>query len=103
MATLAKFVPGKITMDPKEVRYDASRLAGTWVQGTEDVCGGATRIRSTRFTVWGLVEWRNLGLSDAEILQRHPDLSQADLNAAWAYYERHREEVDQAIRDNQEA
>jgi uncharacterized protein (DUF433 family) len=89
-------------MPPREVLYDANRLAGTWVMRTEGVCGGATRVRNTRYTIWGLVEWRQLGLSDAEILKRHPDLTQADLNTAWAYYECNREEVDQTIRDNQE-
>jgi len=60
-------------------------------------------MRHTRYTVWGLVECRRLGLSDAEILKRNPDLTQADLNAAWAYYEQYREEVDRAIRENQDA
>jgi uncharacterized protein (DUF433 family) len=103
MSTLPKFCPGKITMSPRDVLFDGNRLAGTWVQRAEEVCGGATRIRNTRYTVWGLVEWKQLGLSDAEILKRHPDLTQADLNTAWAYYERNREEVDRAIRENQEA
>jgi uncharacterized protein (DUF433 family) len=73
------------------------------VRRTAGVCGGAARLRDTRHAVWGLVEWRRLGLSDAEIVKRNPDLTQADLNAAWAYYEQHREEVDQAIRENQDA
>jgi uncharacterized protein (DUF433 family) len=53
--------------------------------------------------VWGLVEWRRLGLSDAEILRHVPDLTQGDLEVAWEYYEQHREEIDQAIRENEEA
>jgi uncharacterized protein (DUF433 family) len=90
-------------MSPREVVFDGDRLAGRWTRHTEGVCGGAARIRNTRYTVWGLVERRQLGLSDVEILSRHPDLTQADLNTAWAYYQQHREEVDQAIRDKQEA
>jgi uncharacterized protein (DUF433 family) len=103
MSTIVKFSHGQLTMSPREVVYDGDRLAGTWTQHTEGVCGGDARIRNTRYTVWGLVEWRQLGLSDAEILRRHPDLTQADLNTAWGYYECHREEIDEAIRDNQEA
>lgn len=80
----------------------ASAPAELSIQRTKGVCGGAARIRNTRYTVWGLVEWRQLGLSDAEILRRHPDLTQADLNTAWGYYERNREEVDQTIRANRE-
>lgn len=81
----------------------ASAPAEAWIQRTKGVCGGAARIRNTRYSIWGLVEWRQLGLSDAEILRRHPDLTQADLNAAWEYYKCNREEIAQAIRGNQEA
>ncbi len=77
--------------------------AASWVQKTPDVCGGDARIRDTRHTVWGLVQWRQLGLSDAKILEQHPDLTPADLEAAWAYYARNRDEIDQAIRENDEA
>jgi hypothetical protein len=52
--------------------------------------------------VWSLVEWRNLGLSDDEILEQHPDLSHADLQVAWEYYGQHRDEIDQAIRENED-
>lgn len=103
MSSLLTFPPRKITMIVREVRFEPNELAETWVQRAKGVCGGAARIRNTRYTIWGLVEWRQLGLSDAEILRRHPDLSQADLNTAWGYYEHNREEIDQAIRANQEA
>jgi uncharacterized protein (DUF433 family) len=67
------------------------------------VCGGDACIRDTRLTVWGLVEWRQLGLSDEEVLQRVSGLTPADLEAAWDYYGRNREEIEQAIRENEEA
>lgn len=67
------------------------------------VCGGAARIRATRHTVYGLVQWKRLGLSDERILQHHPDLTPADLEAAWAYYEAHRAEIDDAIRADEKA
>jgi uncharacterized protein (DUF433 family) len=75
----------------------------SWISKTPGVCGGDACIRRTRHTVWGLVEWRRLGLSDAEILERHPDLTSADLDVAWEYVEQHREEIDQVIRENEEA
>src|SRR3954471_12099514 len=75
----------------------------SWVEKVPGVCGGDARIRKTRITVWGLVQRRDHGLSDAEILERLPVLTHADLRAAWGYYESHREEIDQAIRDNTEA
>jgi uncharacterized protein (DUF433 family) len=75
----------------------------SWVEKTEGVCGGDARIRATRHTIWGLVAWRKLGLTDARILEHHPDLTPADLEAAWVYYEAHRAEIDRAIQENEEA
>jgi type III restriction enzyme len=73
------------------------------IQETPGICGGEARIRNTRHTVAGLVQWRNLGLSDARILVHHPDLTPADLEAAWSYYREHAEEIDRAIRRDEEA
>ena len=65
-------------------------------------CGGDACIRDTRITVWGLVEWRRLGRSDEWIRDSVEGLNQADLDAAWQYYSTHREEIDEAIRQNAE-
>ena len=43
---------------------------------TVGVCGGEACIRNTRHTVSGLVEWRQLGLTDKQILERHPEFKQ---------------------------
>ena len=75
----------------------------SWIEKTPGVCGGDARIRKTRITVAGLVERRAHGLLDAEILERLPTLTEADLSAAWQYYEQHRDEIDQAIRQDAEA
>jgi uncharacterized protein (DUF433 family) len=69
----------------------------SWIEKKPGVCGGEACIRNTRHTVAGLVEWRNLGLTDARILEHHPDLTEADLQVAWSYYDQHRGEVDSAI------
>ena len=73
------------------------------IEKSPGVCGGDARIRDTRHTGAGLVEWRRLGLTDGQILKRHPDLSPADLEAAWTYSEQHREEIERAIRENEDA
>jgi uncharacterized protein (DUF433 family) len=99
---ILKFQPGSIRMDARPVIGGQSLVAPT-VNRTDDVCGGAARIRNTRYTVWGLVEWQQLGLEDAEILRRHPDLTQADLDAAWEHYRRNPAEIERAIRENEEA
>ncbi|HEV2949880.1 MAG TPA: DUF433 domain-containing protein [Gemmataceae bacterium] len=79
------------------------RKNDSWIQKTPDVCGGDACVRNTRITVWGLVEWKKLGLSDLEIMNRIPGLSSADLEAAWEYYGKYREEIEQTIRENVEA
>jgi uncharacterized protein (DUF433 family) len=76
---------------------------GSWVQENPDFYGGAPRIRNPRHSVSGLVQWRNLGLSDARILEHHPHLTADDLEAAWDYYSRHRPEIDRAIRADEDA
>ena len=79
------------------------RKNNSWIQKTPDVCGGDACIRDTRITVWGLVEWKQLGLTEPEIISRIQGLTAADLEAAWEYYEKNREEIEQAIRENEEA
>ncbi len=74
----------------------------SWVTTTPDVCGGEPCIRDTRHTVAGLIEWKHLGLSDARILEHHPDLTLADLHAAWEYYEQHRQQIDAILADDAE-
>ena len=76
---------------------------GSSIQKTPDVCGGDACIRNTRITVWGLVNYRKLGLTNARILEVIDGLTQADLDAAWDYYSRNRAEIDGAIKDNEEA
>jgi len=75
----------------------------SWVTKTPGVCGGDACVRDTRYTISGLVEWKRLGLTDERILEHHPDLSEADLQTAWEYYATHRDEIDEAIRENAEA
>ena len=75
----------------------------SWIQKTPGVCGGDACIRDTRITVWGLVEYRQLGLSDDEIKRRVQGATSADLEAAWEYYGQNHTEIDEAIRANAEA
>jgi uncharacterized protein (DUF433 family) len=75
----------------------------SWIQKSPGVCGGEACVRNTRHTVAGLVEWKKQGLTDARILEHHPDLTQADLEAAWAYYDAHREEIEQILKEDAQA
>jgi uncharacterized protein (DUF433 family) len=95
-----------VTFGNPEWRQTVStERAGTknWIQKSLGVCGGELCVRNTRHTVAGLVEWKKQGLTDARILEHHPDLTQADLEAAWAYYATHHEEIDQAVKEDVEA
>jgi uncharacterized protein (DUF433 family) len=75
----------------------------SWVQKTPNVCGGDACIRNTRITVHGLVHYRQLGLADQQILEAIQGLTQDDLAAAWDYHAGHPEEIEKAIRLNEEA
>ena len=77
--------------------------AKSWIQKTPDVVGGDACVRNTRISVHGLVEWRQLGLSDEKLLANFPELTQTDLDAAWNYFAQHPEEIERAIREDREA
>ena len=75
----------------------------SWIQKTPGVCGGDACIRNTRITVWGLVSYRKLGLPDQRILEAIQGLTPEDLVVAWDYYAQNKEEIEEAIRLNEEA
>ena len=77
-------------------------MTASWVSKKPDRCGGDACVRDSRITVWGLVAYRRLGLSDAEIMRNVQGLTAADLEAAWDYAAAHLEEIDEAIRANEE-
>lgn len=72
------------------------------IEKTPGVCGGDARIAGTRIPVWGLVNYRRLDATDADILEGFPHLTQADLDRAWAYAEKYPEEIEAAIKRNDE-
>jgi uncharacterized protein (DUF433 family) len=71
------------------------------IQKTPGVCGGDACIRGTRIMVWLLVLMKRDGLEEERILSNFPDLSRADLAAAWEYDRLHPEEIKDAIAANQ--
>lgn len=73
------------------------------VSKKEDRCGGEACIRDLRIPVWAVVNYRRLGATDEEILRAYPSLQMPDLEAAWEYAAAHEEEIDEAIRRNEEA
>lgn len=69
---------------------------------TPGVCGGDARLIRTRIPVWTLVRMRQLGLSESDILRSYPSLRAIDLVQAWSYAARYPEEIEKAIRENEE-
>jgi uncharacterized protein (DUF433 family) len=73
------------------------------IESIPGVCGGEPCIVRTRIPVWVLEQARRLGVSEAELLHAYPTLRAEDLANAWAYVSLHREEIDEQIRENEEA
>jgi uncharacterized protein (DUF433 family) len=83
------------------VRGLGTAFAG--IESNPGVCGGEPCIIRTRIPVWMLEQARRLGTSEAELLRAYPTLRAADLVNAWSYVRNHRDEIEQQIRDNEEA
>ncbi len=75
--------------------------AAPGIERTDGICGGAARIVRTRIPVWTLVQLKNLGASEATLIQSYPTLRAEDLTNAWAYYRAHPREIEQQIYENE--
>lgn len=77
----------------------ARELAGAapGIDVDTDVCGGEACIARTRMPVWLLVRARQLGASEATLLQAYPMLRAEDLVNAWAYARLYAAEIEQLI------
>ena len=71
------------------------------IEITPGVAGGKPRIAGHRITVQNIVIWHErMGQSADEIATEY-DLDLSDIYAALTYYYDHRDEIDQAIRDDE--
>lgn len=70
---------------------------------TPGICGGDARVQGTRIPVWALMQYRQLGANDADLLRAFPTLSSEDLASALQYARRHPEEIKRQIRENETA
>jgi uncharacterized protein (DUF433 family) len=69
---------------------------------TPGIAGGKPRIAGHRITVQNIVIWHErMGLSADEIAHEY-ELSLADVYASLAYYYDHREQIDHAIKADEE-
>jgi uncharacterized protein (DUF433 family) len=83
----------------------ARDIGNAWggIEKTPGVAGGEACIVRTRVPVWLLENYRRLGWNEARILDNYPTLRASDLVNAWAYGDAHQEEIERAIRANEEA
>ena len=77
------------------------RTSAASVSKRPDIQGGDACINGTRIPIWVLVNYRRLGVSDAELLRGYPALTAADLEAAWEYAAANSQEIDSAIEENE--
>lgn len=75
-------------------------IQGRGITKTPGVCGGSACIAGTRIAVWGLVQARRVGYSEADLLTSYPSLSATDLANAWAYAEAFSDEIEREIQEN---
>ncbi|MGA9408654.1 MAG: DUF433 domain-containing protein, partial [Bacteroidota bacterium] len=73
------------------------------IQKTSDVSGGEACIRNTRIAVWTIISLIKLGSSDADIIKAYPSLDMVDLQSARFYFDRHTDEIEQSIKQHEEA
>lgn len=73
------------------------------IESRPDINGGEPCIVRTRIPIWVLVQARQLGASEADLLRDYPTLRAEDLANAWAYARAHREEIEQQISENEAA
>jgi uncharacterized protein (DUF433 family) len=79
--TLQKLEPELLALTPNEkaqaIQILARSLGNPWrgIEKTPGVCGGDACISGTRIPVWVLVNARNLGISEAQLLKDYPTLS----------------------------
>jgi uncharacterized protein (DUF433 family) len=83
----------------------ALELAHDWpaIEKTPGVQGGDACILRTRIPVWTLEAYRRLGWDDDQLLANFPALRRSDLFYARLYVDGNKREIEQAIREQEEA
>ena len=70
------------------------------IQKTPGVCGGSACVVGTRITVWGLVESKRIGYTEADLLISYPTISATNLANAWTYAAAFPNEIEAEIESN---
>lgn len=106
--TLKELESQLLALSPTEkaraIELLAQSLGNPWrgIEKTLGVCGGEACLTGTRIPVWVLVNARRLGVNEAELLTDYPTLSAIDLANAWIYAAAYMDEIETAIRENEQ-
>ena len=84
-------------MPPPLLGWHLSRVVKT-----PNVCGGSARLIRTRIPIWVLERMRQVGFTEANILESYPTLTASDLVQAWGYVAVYSEEIQKEIRENEQ-
>jgi uncharacterized protein (DUF433 family) len=76
---------------------------GTLITRSPEIRGNRPRIAGTGVTVQRIVGWYKLGWSPEEIADRIGHLSLAQVHAALTYYHANRDEIEEAIAEDERA
>jgi uncharacterized protein (DUF433 family) len=64
-----------------------------------EISRGEARIGNTQIAVWEVVNAKDIGYSDEDILQAYPQLTRTDLATAWDYAAAHPQEIALALQE----
>ncbi|MBW4499948.1 MAG: DUF433 domain-containing protein [Scytonema hyalinum WJT4-NPBG1] len=107
--TVKEFKIQLLALSPTEKAEAIQILTQTLSNGslgitkTPGVMGGDACIHKTRLPVWLFVSLKRQGATDAELLKMYPQLSAADLVNVWAYADAYPDEIETALREQEEA
>jgi uncharacterized protein (DUF433 family) len=92
VADFARFLMARRGIDTRSHRHPEGAI-----RHTAGVVGGDACVRDTRIAVWTLVQLKKLGRNEEQLLGDFPGLKPEDLDAVWAYYRDHTDEIENAI------
>ncbi len=113
MSTLTQTLLHELQTAPEPVQREVlvfllfikerSREQGRGIERTPGVCGGDACVAGTRLPVWSIEQGRRRGFTEDELLVNYPTLRRSNLPAVRDYVKTHAAEIEQAIRENEQA
>lgn len=80
---------------------DTEAKMHAYISKQPGICGGRSVMLGTRMPVWSIIKWYKLGLSIEDIIREFPQLTPAQVHAAFSCYYDNQEEVENDITENE--